>query len=119
MHLNVFGMFYHRFATPVCRQRLALPWPEQVHRLPPDLLFPVCWEIGRDCWFFGYMDLDSGPAYRDYRCRLHTYEGHKGTDIAPVDPSVRLPVITAADGVVLGRYDGMEDSPMRDPDPSR
>ncbi len=86
---------------------------------PPGLLFPVRCEIGRDCWFFAYMDLQSGPAYRDYRCGLRTYEGHKGTDIAPVDPGARLPVVAAADGVVLGRRDGMEDSPMQGPDPSR
>ena len=86
---------------------------------PPDLLFPVRCEIGRDCWFFAYMDLQSGPAYRDYRCGLRTYEGHEGTDIAPVDPGARLPVIAAADGVVLGRRDGMEDTPMRGSDPSR
>lgn len=86
---------------------------------PPDLLFPVRCEIGRDCWFFAYMDLQSGPAYRDHRCGLRTYEGHKGTDIAPVDPGARLPVIAAAGGVVLGLRDGMDDSPMQDPDPSR
>ena len=86
---------------------------------PPALLFPVRCEIGRDCWFFAYMDLQSGPAYRDHRCGFRTYEGHKGTDIAPVDPGARLPVIAAADGVVLGVRDGMDDSPMRGPDPSR
>ncbi len=85
---------------------------------PPGILFPVRCEIGRDCWFFAYMDLWSGPAYRDYRCGLRTYEGHKGTDIAPVDPGARLTVIAAADGVVLGRRDGMEDSPARGSDPS-
>ena len=86
---------------------------------PPDLLLPVRCEIGRDCWFYAYVDLQSGPGYRDYRCGLRTYEGHKGTDIAPVDPGARLPVIAAADGVVLGVRDGMDDSPMRGQDPSR
>ncbi len=86
---------------------------------PPDLLFPVRCKIGTDCWFFAYMDLQSGPAYRDYRCGLRTYEGHEGTDIAPVDPGARLPVVAAADGVVLGWRDGMEDSPVRGFDPSR
>ena len=109
-------MLCHGFAAPVCGWRFASP--EQARRLPPDLLFPVRCEIGRDCWFFGYMDLDSGPAYRDYRCGLRLYEGHKGTDIA-VDPGARLPVIAAADGVVLGRRDGMEDSPMRGPKPGK
>ena len=85
----------------------------------PELVFPVRCEIGRDCWFFAYMDLQSGPAYRDYRCGLRTYEGHKGTDIAPVDPGAWLPVVAAADGVVLGRRDGMEDSPVRRRDASR
>ncbi len=86
---------------------------------PPDFLFPVRCEIGRDCWFFAYMDLQSGPAYRDYRCGLRTYKGHEGTDIAPVDPGARLPVVAAADGVVVGWRDGMEDSPVRGLDPSR
>jgi len=83
---------------------------------PPGLLFPVRCEIGRDCWFFAYMDLQSGAAYRDYRCGFRTYEGHKGTDIAPVDPAARLPVIAAADGVVAGVRDGMDDKPARGPD---
>lgn len=86
---------------------------------PPKLLFPVRCEIGRDCWFFAYMDLQPGPAYRDYRCGLRTYEGHRGTDIAPVDPAARLPVIAAADGVVAGMRDGMDDSPVRGPGPGR
>lgn len=86
---------------------------------PPALLFPVRCEIGRDCRFFAYMDLHSGPAYRDHRCGLRTYEGHKGTDIAPVDPDDRLPVIAAADGVVAGLRDGMDDSPERGRDPAR
>lgn len=28
---------------------------------PPDLHFPVVCEIGRNCWFFAYMDLDLQP----------------------------------------------------------
>lgn len=86
---------------------------------PPALLFPVRCEIGRDCWVFAYMDLQSGPGYRDPRCGLRTYEGHKGTDIAPVEPGARLPVIAAAGGVVAGIRDGMDDSPMRGRDPDR
>ncbi len=86
---------------------------------PPKLLFPVLCEIGRECWHFAYMDLLPGPAYRDYHCGLRTYEGHKGTDIAPVDPEVRLPVVAAADGVVAGLRDGMDDAPMQAPEPVR
>ena len=85
----------------------------------PEFLFPVRCEIGRDCWFFAYMDLQSGPGYRDHRCGLRTYEEHRGTDIAPVDPDARLPVIAAADGVVAGMRDGMDDRPVRGDDPSR
>ena len=85
----------------------------------PELLFPVRCDIGRDCWYFSYMDLRSGPGYRDHRCGLRTYEGHKGTDIAPVDPGARLPVIAAAGGVVLGMRDGMDDRPAQGPDPGR
>ncbi len=86
---------------------------------PPELLFPVRCEIGRDCWFFAYMDLRSGPGYRDHRCGLRTYEDHKGTDIAPADPGARLAVVAAAGGTVLGMRDGMDDSPVRGRDPSR
>ncbi len=85
-----------------------------------ELLFPVDCEIGQDCWIFSHMDLDSSDfTYRDHRCGYRTYEGHEGTDIAPVDPDMRLPVIAAADGLVTGWRDGLDDTPMQGIDPNR
>ncbi|MEP4377378.1 MAG: M23 family metallopeptidase [Alphaproteobacteria bacterium] len=79
----------------------------------PKFEFPAGCEIGRDCWFFAYMDHDPSDAYRDHMCGLRTYNAHKGTDIAPINPDAPVTVIAAADGVVLGARDGMDDSVMR------
>jgi len=85
----------------------------------PRFVFPAGCEIGQDCWFFAYMDHDPSENYRDHMCGLRTYDAHKGTDIAPVDPTAPLAVIAAADGVVLGARDGMDDSIMRVRDETR
>tara|TARA_R110002110_G_scaffold414147_1_gene643156 strand:+ start:10267 stop:11298 length:1032 start_codon:yes stop_codon:yes gene_type:complete len=85
----------------------------------PAFVFPAGCEIGRDCWFFAYMDHDPSERYRDHMCGLRTYNAHKGTDIAPIDPEAPVPVIAAADGVVLGVRDGMDDSRMRVRDETR
>lgn len=77
----------------------------------PALMFPAGCEVGRDCWYFAYVDLDSGPGYHDYRCGVRSYQQHKGTDVAPVDPQARVVVSAAAGGVVIGRRDGMDDRP--------
>ncbi|MBT4908114.1 MAG: M23 family metallopeptidase [Rhodospirillaceae bacterium] len=85
----------------------------------PKFEFPAGCEIGRDCWFFAYMDHDPSDNYRDRMCGLRTYNAHKGTDIAPVEPDAPIAVIAAADGVVLGIRDGMDDSIMRVRDETR
>lgn len=85
----------------------------------PAFEFPAGCEIGRDCWFFAYMDHDPSDEYRDRMCGLRTYNAHKGTDIAPIDPDASVPVIAAADGVVIGVRDGMDDSVMRVRDETR
>ncbi len=85
----------------------------------PRFEFPAGCEIGRDCWFFAYMDHDPTDGYRDRMCGLRTYDAHKGTDIAPIDPAAPIAVIAAADGVVLGVRDGMDDTVMRARDETR
>jgi hypothetical protein len=85
----------------------------------PRFEFPAGCEIGRDCWFFAYMDHDPSDGYRDRMCGLRTYNAHKGTDIAPIDPEAPVAVIAAADGVVLGVRDGMDDNVMRARDETR
>ncbi|MBT3399491.1 MAG: M23 family metallopeptidase [Rhodospirillaceae bacterium] len=85
----------------------------------PRFVFPAGCEIGQDCWFFAYMDHDPSDRYRDHMGGVRTYEAHKGTDIAPTDPLGPVAVIAAADGVVLGVRDGMDDSLMRVHDETR
>ena len=82
--------------------------------------FPARCDIGGDCWFRQYMDLDEGPAYRDHRCGIRASEGHSGTDIAPTDPDgAPIDVLAAAAGTVVGARDGQNDSPLRAGDDSR
>ncbi|MDA0787065.1 MAG: M23 family metallopeptidase [Proteobacteria bacterium] len=85
----------------------------------PRFIFPAGCEIGQDCWFVAYMDHDPSEDYRDHMCGLRTYDAHKGTDIAPIDPAAPVAVIAAADGMVLGARDGMDDSLMRVRDETR
>ena len=85
----------------------------------PKFEFPAGCEIGVDCWFFAYMDHDPSDSYRDRMCGLRTYNAHKGTDVAPIDPEAPIAVIAAADGVVLGVRDGMDDSVMQVRDETR
>ncbi len=85
----------------------------------PIFEFPAGCEIGRDCWFYAYMDHDPSENYSDHMCGRRTYDTHKGTDIAPMDPAAPIAVLAAADGVVRGTRDGMDDAIMRVPDEKR
>ena len=78
----------------------------------PVLGLPISCELGTDCWPVNFVDLDTGPGVRDFRCQKHSYDGHKGIDIAIQDLSVMrrdVPVIAAAEGTIKGIRDGMED----------
>ncbi len=85
----------------------------------PSFEFPAGCEIGRDCWFYAYMDHDPSENYSDHMCGRRTYDTHKGTDIAPMDPAAPIAVLAAADGVVRGTRDGMDDAIMRVRDEKR
>ncbi len=77
---------------------------------------PIRCTPGNDCWVANYVDADPTRGIQDYRCGVHTYDGHKGTDIAIRDLAAMrkgFPVIAAAPGVVVGTRDGMADVDMR------
>ena len=74
---------------------------------PADRLHP-----GSDCFVQNYVDHDASSAYRDYACGERTYDGHDGTDFrlrSLVAQRAGVTVLAAADGVVAGVRDGMED----------
>lgn len=76
------------------------------------LRLPVACEIGRTCVIQHYVDHDSSPAARDYRCGTLTYDGHDGTDIRLPTLAAQkagVAVVASADGRVLRIRDGMED----------
>ena len=78
----------------------------------PNLGLPIRCELLRDCWVVNLVDLDPGPGVRDYACGTHTYDGHKGTDIAVRDMKavgLGVDVLAAAAGAVIGVRDGMDD----------
>lgn len=79
---------------------------------PPQLGLPIDCRIGEDCWLVNLVDLDSGPGIRDFRCKAHSYDGHKGVDIAIRDLKAMqdgVAVVAAAPGVVRAVRDGMAD----------
>jgi murein DD-endopeptidase MepM/ murein hydrolase activator NlpD len=83
---------------------------------PPILQWPLACTPNRDCWIANHVDLDPGPAARDYACGVLTYDAHKGTDIAVRDLLAMeegVSVLAAAAGRVRGVRDGMPDSNAR------
>ena len=67
---------------------------------------------GVDCWVVNNVDLDSSDGARDFMCRRHTYDDHKGTDFAVRDLQAMgkgVPVRASAAGTVAGVRDGMPD----------
>ena len=76
------------------------------------LAFPVDCTLGQDCIIQNYVDLDPGEGWRDYNCGSLTYNGHKGTDFRIRDYRAMaegVSVLAAADGVVLGTRNDMDD----------
>ncbi|HAN47144.1 MAG TPA: peptidase M23 [Cyanobacteria bacterium UBA8156] len=80
----------------------------------PRFRWPVACTLGQDCFVMLYVDRDPGPGEQDFGCGRQTYDGHKGTDIAIADPTVRRPVVAAAPGRVLRVRDGVPDRLLRD-----
>lgn len=77
-----------------------------------ELSAPIACPAGMVCPVQNLFDHDPGPAVRDFRCTALGYEGHDGIDIrAPTTAAQKagIDVLAAADGVVVGTRDGMED----------
>lgn len=78
---------------------------------------PVDCEIGKDCWFANYLDVDAGKGAKDYRCGPRSYNDHKGVDVAisdRVSMDTGYNVVAIADGKVLRFRDGVDDWPVID-----
>lgn len=91
------------------------------HAAPPGapaLSFPLACEPGKTCEIQHYVDRDSGPGTRDYRCGLQTYDKHTGIDIRVPDMAAQrrgVAVLAAAAGRVSRLRDGVQDISIRAP----
>ena len=99
----------------ICRGviALALSCAGQASAQELSLIPPIDCDLTKDCYIQQYVDHDPSAGARDFRCAPLTYDGHKGTDFAPVSHSqmqAGVPVIAAAAGVVKGLRDGMADT---------
>jgi murein DD-endopeptidase MepM/ murein hydrolase activator NlpD len=100
----------------LCTLLLAFPLPTHAILLG----LPVQCEMGKACFLQNYADHDTGPGWKDYRCGLLSYDGHRGTDIrvptmAELNPGVA--VVAVARGKVVGRRDGMADISVKQAEP--
>lgn len=74
--------------------------------------WPIDCEFGKNCVVQNYVDEDSTSSARDYTCGSLAYDQHKGTDIRLLNEAAMrkgVNVLAAADGVVRGVRDGMQD----------
>ncbi|TNE60799.1 MAG: M23 family metallopeptidase [Alphaproteobacteria bacterium] len=81
------------------------------------LRWPVACTDGKDCWIARYVDRVPGPGAGDYMCGPRSQDGHKGIDILLSDlgrMQAGVPVLAAADGVVVARRDGEPDMSIRE-----
>ena len=86
---------------------------------PADILFslPIACIPGQSCWVANHVDVDPDSSAKDFACGHRTYDGHNGTDFALRDLGVMrqgVDVLAAADGIVAGVRDGMDDTDFRD-----
>lgn len=83
----------------------------------PSLSLPLDCVPGKSCWIAKFVDLDPGPAVRDYTCHGRANDGHTGVDIALRDRRAMdegVSVLAAAPGTVLRTRDGMQDISARE-----
>jgi hypothetical protein len=76
-----------------------------------DLHQPIDCVLGESCLIQQFVDHDPSSSVLDFACDDVSYDGHKGTDfrVTVKDMRAGVDVLAAADGVVLGFRDGMED----------
>ncbi|MBB5685464.1 M23 family metallopeptidase [Sphingobium boeckii] len=82
----------------------------------PTLLLPVTCDMATLCSIQKYYDRAPGPERQDYRCGMLTTDGHDGLDIRlrrTPDMVRNIPVVAAADGIVLRTRDGVADANVR------
>lgn len=73
---------------------------------------PVDCVIDETCWVVNRVDVDPGPQAVDHTCGDHTYDGHKGIDIAIAGGDAMrrgVSVVAAAGGRVIGTRDELPD----------
>lgn len=83
---------------------------------PPRFSLPLRCDAGATCFIQSYVDHDPGPASTDFNCGARTYDTHNGTDFrvrSMRDKARGVDVLAAADGVVRGVRDGMQDISVR------
>ena len=91
--------------------------------VPPPILLgsPVECAVPEMCWVQNYFDHDPGPGAEDHTCGRRAYQRHFGIDVRVANLAIMregIPVIAAADGVVAGTRDGMEDTGILQTDAS-
>lgn len=85
---------------------------------PISLALPLACELGKTCFLQNYVDTDTSPNWKDYRCGEQSYDGHDGTDIRILsmeEQRAGVDVLAAAPGTVTGTRDGVADVSIRDP----
>jgi hypothetical protein len=92
---------------------------------------PIRCTPGENCWIVNHVDTDPSKGAVDYSCGYKAYNRHKGTDFALRDLAVMrngfkssqkrpkansrgVPVVAAADGVILGMRNGVPDIDFRE-----
>lgn len=82
----------------------------------PKLGLPIVCKLGQNCFIQHYVDIDSSPGIRDYRCGARTDDKHDGIDFRIRSMAQRragVPAVAAADGSVINVRDGMPDISVR------
>lgn len=78
----------------------------------PLLVYPVAGRVGDDITIPYYVDLDPGPAKRDFHCYDLTFNGHTGHDPyirSFAEQRIGVPVFAVRDGTVIDVRDGHPD----------
>ncbi|MDP6173546.1 MAG: M23 family metallopeptidase [Rhodospirillales bacterium] len=110
-----FSWFDRRLLALAIAMLWAIAWRPGL-AAQPQLTWPMACVPGKDCWVLRHVDLDPSKGERDYACGTNTQDGHGGVDITLRDLSEMwrgVPVLAAADGVVLGIREGMVDINVR------